>query len=71
VRAGCTWLKAFPAASLGPAWFRTMRGPFPDVRFVATGGLTVTTAPDYLAAGAAAVGLGTTSPEDLPKLAAI
>jgi 2-dehydro-3-deoxyphosphogluconate aldolase/(4S)-4-hydroxy-2-oxoglutarate aldolase len=58
VRAGCAWLKAFPAVSLGPAWFTAIRGPYPDVRFVATGGITPATAPDYLAAGARVVGLG-------------
>ena len=36
--AGCPWVKAFPASALGPAWFREMRGPFPAVNFVATGG---------------------------------
>jgi 2-dehydro-3-deoxyphosphogluconate aldolase/(4S)-4-hydroxy-2-oxoglutarate aldolase len=55
---GCRWLKAFPAVSLGPAWFSAVRGPFPDVRFVATGGITVETAPAFLGAGVAAVGIG-------------
>jgi 2-dehydro-3-deoxyphosphogluconate aldolase / (4S)-4-hydroxy-2-oxoglutarate aldolase len=56
--AGCRWLKAFPAAALGPAWISGLRGPFPDVNFVATGGLTVTGAPAFLAAGAWVVALG-------------
>jgi 2-keto-3-deoxy-6-phosphogluconate aldolase len=34
-----------------------MRGPFPDVRFVATGGIDTANAPEFLAAGAA-VSLG-------------
>lgn len=57
-RAGCRWLKAFPAAALGPAWISALHGPFPDVRFVATGGLTVADAPTFLAAGARVVALG-------------
>jgi 2-dehydro-3-deoxyphosphogluconate aldolase/(4S)-4-hydroxy-2-oxoglutarate aldolase len=57
-RAGCRWLKAFPAAALGPAWLSALHGPFPDVRFVATGGLTVADAPTFLAAGARVVALG-------------
>lgn len=49
---------AFPASSLGPGLISAMRGPFPDTRFVATGGLNVTNARDFLAAGARAVSLG-------------
>ncbi|MCY1139460.1 bifunctional 4-hydroxy-2-oxoglutarate aldolase/2-dehydro-3-deoxy-phosphogluconate aldolase [Actinoplanes sp. Pm04-4] len=56
--AGCRWLKAFPAAALGPAWISGLLGPFPDVRFVATGGLSVATAPAFLDAGAQVVALG-------------
>jgi 2-dehydro-3-deoxyphosphogluconate aldolase/(4S)-4-hydroxy-2-oxoglutarate aldolase len=55
---GCRWLKAFPAVSLGPAWFSAIRGPFPGVRFVATGGITPASARSFLDAGAAAVGIG-------------
>ena len=55
---GCDWVKAFPATSLGSAWFRAIGGPFPDLRLVATGGVSVTTAPEYLAAGARVVALG-------------
>lgn len=57
-RLGLTWLKAFPASVLGPAWIRAMRGPFPDVRFVVTGGMTIETAPEFLAAGVRTVALG-------------
>jgi len=56
--AGCRWLKAFPAAALGPGWISALRGPFPDARFVATGGITVESAPSFLAAGARVVALG-------------
>jgi 2-dehydro-3-deoxyphosphogluconate aldolase / (4S)-4-hydroxy-2-oxoglutarate aldolase len=56
--AGCRWLKAFPAAALGPAWISGLRGPFPDVNFVATGGLKVADASTFLAAGARVVALG-------------
>ena len=56
--AGCRWLKAFPAAALGPGWISGLLGPFPDVRFVATGGLTVAGAPAFLSAGARVVALG-------------
>lgn len=54
---GLTWLKAFPASLLGPEWIRAMKGPFPDVQFVGTGGMKAVTACDYLSAGLSVVGL--------------
>lgn len=69
--AGCRWVKAFPAAALGAAWFSAMRGPFPDMNFVATGGLTATTAGTFLAAGArvVAVGAALADPQEAELLA--
>ncbi len=69
--AGLRHLKAFPASVLGPAWFRAMAGPFPSVRFVATGGIDASNAGDYLAAGAITVGVGSALEDDaqLPLLA--
>jgi 2-dehydro-3-deoxyphosphogluconate aldolase / (4S)-4-hydroxy-2-oxoglutarate aldolase len=55
---GLGWVKAFPAAVLGPGWFKAMHGPFPGVRFVATGGVTTANAPGLLAGGARVVALG-------------
>lgn len=57
-RLGCRWVKVFPAAVLGPGWFRAIRGPFPTMRYVATGGIGIEAVPDYLAAGADMVALG-------------
>jgi 2-dehydro-3-deoxyphosphogluconate aldolase/(4S)-4-hydroxy-2-oxoglutarate aldolase len=69
--AGCQWVKVFPASTIGPQWFRAMQGPFPDTRYVATGGITVATAPEYLASGAQIVALGTaiTDPEQHHQVA--
>jgi 2-dehydro-3-deoxyphosphogluconate aldolase/(4S)-4-hydroxy-2-oxoglutarate aldolase len=55
---GLTMLKFFPAqASGGVATVRALAAPFPQVRFVPTGGITATCLPDYLAVPAvAAVG---------------
>lgn len=58
VRLGCTMVKAFPASSLGTQWFRAMRGPFPSISFVATGGMDASNADAYLAAGASTVAVG-------------
>ena len=57
-RLDLSWQKAFPASVLGPAWIRALLGPFPDVRFVATGGINVDNARDFLDAGCRAVSLG-------------
>ncbi|MFC7529122.1 bifunctional 4-hydroxy-2-oxoglutarate aldolase/2-dehydro-3-deoxy-phosphogluconate aldolase [Actinoplanes sp. GCM10030250] len=56
--AGCTWVKVFPASTLGPAWFSAIRGPFPDMSYVATGGVNLPDAPCYLTAGANLVAFG-------------
>ncbi|MGW4286976.1 bifunctional 4-hydroxy-2-oxoglutarate aldolase/2-dehydro-3-deoxy-phosphogluconate aldolase [Streptomyces sp. NPDC004673] len=68
---GLEWLKAFPASVLGPDWFRAMRGPFPEVPFVATGGIDASNAGAYLAAGAKVVAVGSAleDPEQLRSLA--
>ncbi|MGH8876408.1 MAG: bifunctional 4-hydroxy-2-oxoglutarate aldolase/2-dehydro-3-deoxy-phosphogluconate aldolase [Stackebrandtia sp.] len=68
---GCDWVKAFPAASLGPGWFSAMLGPFPHLRLVATGGVTVESAPGFLAAGSTVVALGSAlgDPEAVKGLA--
>jgi 2-dehydro-3-deoxyphosphogluconate aldolase/(4S)-4-hydroxy-2-oxoglutarate aldolase len=58
-RAGGDIVKVFPATSLGPQFFRDLRGPLPQVRLMPTGGVTVENAREFLAAGAAAVGIGT------------
>lgn len=68
---GFSWMKAFPAAQLTPDWFKAMLGPFPGVRFVATGGVDATNAPAFLNAGARAVGVGSAlaDPAQVPLLA--
>jgi Entner-Doudoroff aldolase len=73
VTAGLTWLKAFPASVLGPQWLSAMRGPFPQVRFVTTGGMDATNATEYLDAGARVVAVGSAleDPAQLPRLAAL
>jgi Entner-Doudoroff aldolase len=58
LEAGATMVKLFPAGPLGPAYLRALRGPFERVAFVPTGGIAHDAVGDWLAAGAAAVGLG-------------
>ncbi len=73
VRHGLTWLKAFPATALGVDWFSAVRGPFPEVKLVATGGVNAHNARDYFAAGArvAAVGSALSDPGQIELLGRI
>ena len=57
-RAGATFVKLFPASSLGPSHLRELRGPLPEIETVVTGGIDATNAAAFLDAGAAAVGIG-------------
>lgn len=68
---GLTWLKAFPASLLGTGWFPAMRGPFPQARFVATGGMDSGNARSYLDAGVRVVAVGSALEDEtqLPALA--
>ncbi len=58
-RLGADIVKVFPATSLGPQFFKDLRGPLPQVRLMPTGGVTLENARDFLAAGACCVGIGT------------
>jgi 2-dehydro-3-deoxyphosphogluconate aldolase/(4S)-4-hydroxy-2-oxoglutarate aldolase len=58
-KAGADFIKIFPCGQVGgPKYLRSLRSPFPDLRFMAAGGVTQTTAAEYIRAGAAAVGIG-------------
>jgi 2-dehydro-3-deoxyphosphogluconate aldolase/(4S)-4-hydroxy-2-oxoglutarate aldolase len=59
LRSGCTWVKAFPASVLGESWVKAQKGPFPQVSFVATGGMSESNANSFLLAGYSAVAVGT------------
>ncbi len=48
--AGYRFLKLFPATAVGGTnLLKALAGPFPDIAFCPTGGITVQTAPDFLA----------------------
>jgi 2-dehydro-3-deoxyphosphogluconate aldolase/(4S)-4-hydroxy-2-oxoglutarate aldolase len=58
-RLGVAAYKIFPAQQAGgPGYLRALRGPFPALAFVPVGGVDAEAARAYLAAGAAAVGVG-------------
>lgn len=58
MKLGVDFVKLFPAAVVGPSYVKSILAPLPTVRLVPTGGVEADTAPAYLAAGAAAVGVG-------------
>ena len=56
---GADFVKVFPCGSIGgPKYLQALRGPFPQIPLVPTGGVTLETAADYIRAGAAALGVG-------------
>lgn len=58
-KAGADFVKIFPSNSVGgPAYIRSLKGPFPEIDFVVTGSVTVENVSQYLASGASAVGVG-------------
>lgn len=56
--AGAAVVKVFPATKLGPGYFRDVLAPLPHLRLMPTGGVDLDTAPAFIGAGAAAVGVG-------------
>jgi len=58
-KAGADFVKVYPCAPVGgPSYIRSMRAPFPELPFIAAGGVNQQTAAEYIAAGAAALGIG-------------
>ncbi len=56
--AGADFVKLFPADALGPAYVKALRAPLPHLRIVPTGGVDLKNVGDWLRAGCAAVGVG-------------
>lgn len=57
-RSGADIVKLFPATSLGPKYLRDLAGPFPQIRMMPTGGVSIDNVGEWIAAGAYAVGIG-------------
>jgi 2-dehydro-3-deoxyphosphogluconate aldolase/(4S)-4-hydroxy-2-oxoglutarate aldolase len=56
--AGADIVKVFPADVLGPAFFKALQGPLPQIRLMPTGGVDLNTAGAFLKAGACCLGVG-------------
>lgn len=57
-KAGADVVKAFPGLVCTPQWFSDIRGPLPMIPMMPTGNVNEITAPQYIKAGAIAVGVG-------------
>lgn len=55
---GADIVKVFPADVVGPAYFKALRGPLPQIKIMPTGGVDLKTATDFLNAGACCLGIG-------------
>jgi 2-dehydro-3-deoxyphosphogluconate aldolase/(4S)-4-hydroxy-2-oxoglutarate aldolase len=51
-------VKIFPAETLGPAYVRALKGPFPDIKLLPTGGVDLKTLAEFTKAGASGFGVG-------------
>jgi 2-dehydro-3-deoxyphosphogluconate aldolase/(4S)-4-hydroxy-2-oxoglutarate aldolase len=56
--AGATAVKIFPAQTVGAGYLKHLRGPFPDLQAVPSGGVDLDASRQWLAAGAVAVSIG-------------
>ena len=58
-QAGADAVKVFPCSAVGGAkYLRALKAPLPQIKLVPTGGVSLTTAKDFIAAGAWALGVG-------------
>ena len=58
LKAGADMIKIFPCAQVGgPEYIKALRGPFPHVPFIASGGVNQQTAGEFLRRGASALGI--------------
>jgi 2-dehydro-3-deoxyphosphogluconate aldolase/(4S)-4-hydroxy-2-oxoglutarate aldolase len=58
-QAGADMVKIFPCGPVGgPSYIKALKGPFPQIDFVPTGGVNLETTPEFIKAGAAAVAVG-------------
>jgi len=58
-KAGSDYVKVFPCSLLGgPSYIKALKSPFPDIRLIASGGVTERNTADFILAGAVAVGVG-------------
>lgn len=58
-QAGADMVKIFPCGPAGgPNYIKALKGPFPHIEMLPTGGVNLETAPEFIKAGASAVAVG-------------
>jgi 2-dehydro-3-deoxyphosphogluconate aldolase/(4S)-4-hydroxy-2-oxoglutarate aldolase len=58
-QAGADAIKVFPCSAVGGAkYLRALKAPLPQIKLIPTGGVSLATAKDFIAAGAWALGVG-------------
>ena len=58
-QAGADMVKIFPCGPVGgPQYIKALKGPFPQIEFIPTGGVNLETTPQFIKAGASAVAVG-------------
>jgi 2-dehydro-3-deoxyphosphogluconate aldolase / (4S)-4-hydroxy-2-oxoglutarate aldolase len=58
-KSGADIVKIFPAGNVGgPKYIKALKGPFPQIEMIPTGGVNLETAGEFLKAGACAVAVG-------------
>lgn len=55
---GADIVKVFPATAVGPRYFRDIKGPFPQIDLIPTGGVNLENAGEFIKAGASAIAIG-------------
>lgn len=56
---GADVVKVFPATSVGPQYFKDLKGPLPQIRLMPTGGVSIENAREFIENGACCVAIGT------------
>ena len=51
-------IKVFPATKMGPGYLKDLKGPFPKIPLMPTGGVDAANATEWIKAGAVALGVG-------------
>lgn len=55
---GCDIIKVFPGSLGGPSYVKALKGPFPQVNFMPTGGVSLENAGEWIKNGCIAIGVG-------------
>ena len=55
---GADYVKVFPSSIVGARHIKEVKAPLPQIQLVATGGITIDNAGEFIAAGSSAIGVG-------------